>query len=164
MVKNLLLLTLLLISIQSAEATRKHIGVIIPKSAITDEAHEKEVTSFATELGKVVKENWFPREYKGKYRSIIKVSFDEFDQHVISTSEPSGDSSFDESAKVAIQRSIPSHYPHKNIAIEFVFNYRNTGFFSEIPILSSIWRIPARIGAGYVADRLGLNEVIFIGL
>jgi hypothetical protein len=164
MIKNLLLIIVLFLLVQPVEAARKYVGVIIPRSAVTTEAQEKEVTNFATELGKVVKDNWYPKEYKGKYRSIIRVSFDEFDQAALTVSEPSGDASFDQSAKVAIERSITNHYPHKNIAIEFVFNYRNTGFFSEIPVLSSIWRIPARIGAGYVADRLGLNEVIFIGI
>ena len=164
MIKNLLLIVFFSLLIQPVEAARKYVGVIIPKSAVTTEAQEKEVTNFATELGKIVKGNWYPKEYKGKYRSIIKVSFDELNQTALSVSESSGDDSFDQSSKIAIERSIANHYPHKDIAIEFVFNYRNTGFFSEIPVLSSIWRIPARIGAGYVADRLGLNEVIFIGI
>ena len=152
-------------SVQAAKAAKKQVGVIVPKSSFTTEQEQDQIIDFAKDLGKDVKANWYPRDYKGKkLRSIVKVSFDQNDQALIAISESSGDNSFDQSTKAALERSISSHYPHKDMEIEYVFNYRNTKFFSNIPILSTIWRLPARIGAGYVADRLCLNDVIFVNI
>jgi hypothetical protein len=162
--KVFLSILFLVLTISPVLAARKHVGVIIPKSAVTTPELETELVGFATELGKLVKENWYPQDYKGKLRTIVKVAYDAQDNFNVSVSETSGNASFDQSARAAVDRSIPNHFPHRNVSFEYVFNYKNTGFFSEIPVLSPIFRIPARIAAGYAADRLGLNEVIFIGI
>lgn len=147
-----------------AMADKKYVSAIVPKNSVKSEEHKQEVISFATELGKVIKENWYPKEYKGNFRSIVKISFNIDDSYSLTVSESSGDASFDNSAKSAVERSIPNHYPHKDVALEYVFYYKNTSFFSRIPVLPSILRLPARLGAGYVAHRLGMNEFILINL
>lgn len=165
MLRIILILFSFFLVMNAAKAAKKHVGVIAPKSSFTNEEERERIIDFAKDLGKDVKSNWYPREYKDKkLRSILKVNFNNIDQAIIKVSESSAVMSFDDSAQVALERSISSHYPHKDIQIEYVFNYKDANFFSKIPIISTLWRLPARLGAGYVADRLGLNEVIFIGI
>ena len=147
-------------------AVSKDVAAIIPKSQFTNVELEQQITGYARDLGTSIKNNWFPRDYNGKYRTLVRVSSSEAYQFNTMVSEGSGDSSFDQSALVAVQRSLPANSRISNMTVEYLFQYKNIkrNWFSNIPIFGNLWRIPAKIGAGYVANKLGLNEVVVISI
>ena len=164
--KNSFLLILLICIALPAFAVSKDVAAIIPKSQFTNVELEQQITGYARDLGTSIKSNWFPRDYNGKFRTLVRVSSSEAYQFNTMVSEGSGDSSFDQSALVAVQRSLPANSRVANMTVEYLFQYKNIkrNWFSNIPIFGNLWRIPAKIGAGYVANKLGLNEVVVISI
>ena len=161
--RRYLLALLIFSSYLSVSAASKNLSLIIPSSEILNESEERQISRFAKDLGKDIKKNWYPREYKGKLRTAIKVSFSETGESNHYINESSGDSSFDQSALAAVDRSSGGNFIYKDLNLEYVFDYRNSQRKINIPF-SNLLRIPAKIGAGYAADRLGVNEIVLINL
>lgn len=138
--------------------TKKNLTAIISKQNLT-ESEYKSLESFATQLGKEIKNNWFPADYPNKnLRTVVKIEFMPDGHHHFEFRERSYNQSFDDTCYMAMSRSLENYaYPHVT-SVEYLFEYEN----HKTKVPRELGRWPAQFGIGYLSKKFGINHFVNI--
>lgn len=147
---------LLVLPLASFAAETKSLTAIVPKGGLSSSEY-KALENFSTKLGREIKNSWFPASYGGNLRSVVRIPLNKVTAYELR--ESSGNSNFDQTCLMAIDRcEALINYPSDKY-IEYLFEYKQHNL--KVPS-GRFFRWPAQLGIGYLSKKMGMSPYVQI--